>query len=264
MFIAGTNPPIFRISGGSPATGVTDSMNLFIRGTQPPSLTATVPLTIRGTTSGVGGVTKTMPLTITGSPFTNVMNLFIEGHDRGATSWLMNLFIQGGNPTAYGSTPLFIQNNNGGLTKRVPLFIRGTGVNDGYTPIGEDMNLFICRGPNAGITLFICNTANTNTAPLFISGSIPFHTKSYEVEHNSAIYGVSRFNTRRFGPSINANSLSPTLFIEGAGGISDETLTLFINGNVPTQTTGNVNLVIPVVYGANTKTLTLYINGFNY
>jgi hypothetical protein len=63
---------------------------------------------------------------------------------------------------------------------------------------------------------------------------------------------------------MNMRNVSPTLFIEGAGGEVDESVSLYIVGNAPIQTTGNVSLVIPNVAGLTPKNLTLYINGFRY
>jgi hypothetical protein len=240
-----------------------DSMNLYIRGTPAPIFTSTANLFIRGTTAGVGTSAFTMPLTITGSPLISVMNLFISGMSSGATSEMMNMFIEGSLHSSFGSVPLFIQNNTDGLTKRTTLYIEGAGQNAGHFPIGEDLNLFICRGPNAGITLFICNTENFNTTPLFISGSVPISTRTF-VSNDGTIYGVTKYHTNRFGPNMNMRNVSPTLFIEGAGGEVDESVSLYIVGNAPIQTTGNVSLVIPNVAGLTPKNLTLYINGFRY
>jgi hypothetical protein len=175
----------------------------------------------------------------------------------------MNLFIRGTNPNTYASAPLFIQNNAGGSTKRTTLYIEGTGQNAGYFPISEDLNLFVCRGPNAGITMFVCNTQNFKTASLFISGSIPISTRALS-PNTGAIYEVSRYQTRKYGAATNTRNVSPTLFIQGFGGEVTNSATLFINGNAPTPINGNVSLVIPHVSGPTPKSITLYINGFRY
>jgi hypothetical protein len=191
------------------------------------------------------------------------MNLSIFGMSSGATSEMMNMFIEGSNTNAYASTPLFIQNSNGSLTKRTTLYIEGTGQNAGYVPIGEDLNLFVCRGPNAGITLFVCNTQNIATTPLFIAGSIPISTRDV-FSNPGTLYGVTRYKTNKYGAAQNLHNMSPTLFISGFGDAVTASVSLYIVGNAPIQTTSNVNLVIPKVAGLTPKNLTLYINGFRY
>lgn len=213
--IPGTNPPIFRVSGGAPTA-----------------------------------INKNVPL-------------FINGSDSGATSDIINLFIQGGNPSSAISVPLFVRNDYRGANRRVTLFIEGTGVNPGYVPIDSNINLFIARGPNAGITLFVCNTDTFKSVPLFISGSIGIGTRQPDLFNPGAVFGSNPFQTHLYGPNCNYN-LSPPLFIRGAGDNVEETVTLFISGIAPTQINSNVTLVIPSVNGVTAKNLTLYIHGFKY
>jgi hypothetical protein len=218
FIIAGTDPPIYQISGGSPVVDFTDSATLFI-----------------------------------------------EGMSSGTDSSPMNLFIEGGNSHTQKWAPLYIQNDFLASDEEMTLYIEGTGGSDGFFPFNSNMNLFIKRGPNAGITLFICNNRTPETMPLFISGSVPIHTTLTDLSpHTHARYGLVRFHSSRYGPDSVSHGNCPTLFISGYGGTTTGDVDLFINGNVPTGINDQVTLVIPEVVGRVSGSPNLYIHGFIY
>ncbi len=254
--VNGSYPPIM---GGAPGTG---SVNMFIRGASTP-LFSSANLNITGATPGSGGRTFYAPLTISGTPPNKSLNLFVNGMSTGGTTTYLPLIINGGYNSVYGTAPLFVQNNSGGITKSLKLSIKGTGLNTGYIPHDEALNLFIQRGPNAGIELFICNTQTVKSVPLFISGSIRISTTPFNIYSGGALYGRDRYRRHTFGPDIIRNP-SPTLFIEGFGALETDSITMFIAGSVPQVITGQTTLVIPSVSGPVFATTTLYTHGFRY
>lgn len=162
------------------------------------------------------------------------MNLFIEGGigPNVGTSRVMNLVIPGGNPTALLSTPLVVCNLGLASVSDAPLFIKGQGGNPGYVPRGKSMGLYINRGPNAGMTLYLANNNETNSTPLFISG--------HPVVERSA-----------------------TLVITGLGGEVYGTSPLSIRFvSTPSYVFGEATLVMPRVVDGVFGSSVLYVHGW--
>jgi hypothetical protein len=112
------------------------------------------------------------------------------------------------------------------------LFIKAPGVNPGYFPLDASMNLYVERGPTGGITLFIGGNVSSGQTPLYIMGK-PEASDSLD------------------------------LFIMGEGGTVDASTTLVIPNVVgPTQSTGQLVLVLPNAIGNPSDIIELYIGGW--
>jgi hypothetical protein len=206
-----------------------ESMGLFIQANPVVSIPGMVPIVVTG--SNRDGAFSAVPLSITGSPLVKGMNLHITGKDSGGTSRVVNLVITGANPNVGGVMPLFVQNDAAVGSGSMRLHIRGDGMYAGYMPFSESLGLFIERGPNAGMTLFLCNNNLGASAPLFIIGA-PL------------------------------TSFPLPLFIQGYGGTPTGNVPMSIKGDVFKQVTSATTLVIPAVVGFTPESAQLYIHGF--
>jgi hypothetical protein len=211
------------------------------------------------------------PAPVPGTPFNDSMTLFVSGQDSGGTSLPMNLFIAGGNPQAQASLPLFLFNDRSDLAGAADLFIQGAGENPGYSPLAEGLNLYVARGPNAGMTLFLCNHYVAGGVPLSITGSGSFSTYvPPRVEAvPSSLYGRYRYGTFRYNVQALADVAGSTtpalaLSIRGSGGDLAGSAPLFVAGTVAAPLAGSVTLAMPATVGPVSNTAPLYVHGFNY
>lgn len=203
--------------------------------------------------------------------FNGSVTFFITCEDSGGTSTPMNLVIAGGRPQAANNLPLILFNSEEAATRSLRMFIKGAGSNPGYAPLSEDMNLHLERGPNAGMHLFLCNTNFGKSMPLYIRGTgfVDTYLEPPVETIPASIFGLNGFNIVRFNvQSISDLEHSTTpfvpLYINGYGGIVNDSVDLFISGALPVGLNSQVTLVIPSVAGIPAKTLPLYVNGFNY
>lgn len=219
--------PLYLFAGGSRC----ETVNVFLKSDPVPIADSSLPMLVVGSVNPCRF--NAVPLRIVGHGLNEYMNLIIHGTDSGGTAKIMKLTVTGGNAGLGGATPLFVQNDASGTNLDTELYIRGLGVNPGYNPYGESMNLFVERGPNAGITLYIENKV--------IASNVPFY-----------IYGA---------PSI---AQSASLFTEGFGGDLAGNVPFITQGQVPINATLVTTLTLPDVVGFQPSSATLYTNGFNY
>lgn len=207
-------------------------MNMVIEASPAPLQSIFLPMVVVGATTQFGAY-NALPMSITGSAMGHSINLYVKGHDAGGTSQVIRLFVQGGNPAIVANIPLFIHNDADFVGDELTLFVGGDGLNPGYTPAVSALNLFVQRGPNAGIPLFLCNNNMDISLPMYVKG---------------------------------APMLSGTLdmFLLGPGGGNTANITMFVNGGTANSYSDSVTMVIPETTGLITASSTLYVNGFNY
>lgn len=211
--------------------GACEYMNLFVRALPPASYAGNNPLVVTG--SVFPSQHAVVPLSIVGSQIAEYMNLVIQGKDHGGTSKVLRLMVVGGNPLKGGVTPLYVHNTGQFLDDGATLYVRGLGQNPGYMPQSESVNLFVQRGPNAGITFYVENKSSAVVANLFING-------------------------------VPALSDSLPLIMAGEGREVNMASPLCVTGEEFYITNSATTLVVPGTVGFVAERATLYINGFEY
>jgi hypothetical protein len=211
------------------------------------------------------------PAPVPSTSFNGNVTLFVTGQDSGGTSTPMNLFVGGGNPQAQDTLPLFLFNNRSVGFNQVDLFVKGQGENPGYSPLNEDLNLYIERGPNAGMTLLLCNNYVSNNVPLSITGSgfyqtyVPPQSETAPAStFGSYGYHVFRYDVQEMSDLANSTTPALGLFINGSGGAVNRSTTLFVAGTVASPLSASMTLTIPNSVGNVFDAAPLYVNGFNY
>jgi hypothetical protein len=228
---------LYMSAGGTPC----ETMNLFLMGQSFTPSGDSLNLAIYGDT------TSTMRGWVIGTSDNNrQMNLVITGSDSGGTSRVLNLVVTGGNPTSGGIVPLYVESTDDVFVSKTPLFIKGLGMMPGYMPIDKALNMFVARGPNAGIPLAIAGYFGSGIS----FGGIAIG--SYAVP--LTIIG---------SPAWSATSASSPLFIQGPGGIRNSSVNLSVRGDVFHSNTSATTLVMPGVIGFVPTSAALYTNGFN-
>jgi hypothetical protein len=151
------------------------------------------------------------------------LDLFVGGREFSTES--INLFVRGGNPTVYGSIPLFLWNTQEEAAGFLDLFVQG------YNLSGEVMNLFV---EGAGSGPLSSSVLAGSSIPLWTEGVITF------------TYGAS-------------GAISLFLKVQDANVISN-VATLYVRGAAPNTASGTIPLVIPKT--KMVKNTTLYVRGF--
>lgn len=222
-------------SGGVPC----ETMNLFVRADEWSDQAGSVPLFLYADT-----VSSTRALL----GFDSRMNLVVWGTDSGGQSRVLNLTVRGGGQVIDGWAPLYVEAADGGEVFDMPLFVKGLGVNPGAFPFSDSLGLFIQRGPQGGIPMFVQGISlpadYMSQGGIPVAGQIPL-----------AVLGVA-------GPAT-LTGTSP-LFVSGFGGDLSQTVKLFIDGDVFHAITGTSTLALPNVVGFQPSSAALYVNGFNY
>lgn len=215
--------------------GTTHGLNLSIAADPVPRAAGSMHLLVRGSTVGQEGMAGLLTLAVEGwdEPPYKALNLAIRGVDRGALSGVLNLNIRGANPSIVATAPLYVENGTALFTSDLHLYVGGEGVTPGAVPLGSQLGLYVQRGPNAGMYLYVENKWSGSSLPLVIAGH----------------------------PDLDGQA---PLFIEGMGGT--------ITGNVPLSIpvvsspvtrTGQLTLAIPKVVGPLSGTVPVSIVGWN-
>lgn len=220
--------PLYLFAGGVRS----ETINLFIQADTVPELNIFTTLALMG--SAQTASLKAVPLRVVGHlPYAR-MNLVIEGKDSGGKTALVNLWVEGGNNPVGGSVPLVVVNNSNFIeNQETSLFTKGLGKNPGHFPHGGVMGLYIQRGPNGGITLYLQQSRVESLTPLHIIGS-PVTT-----------------------------GIIP-LFLEGQGGVREGNVPITLSGGNPNTYNSFTTIVIPRVVGFEPESATLYTSGFEY
>jgi hypothetical protein len=160
------------------------------------------------------------------------LNLYIRGVDRGSWSAVLNLNIRAQYPGVGASLPLLIENHVLRTDSDLLLYIAGDGVTPGAIPFGADLNLYVQRGPNGGIPLYIANNWAGASLPLFVACH----------------------------PSVGGQA---PLFIQGMGGDVSQSMTLVIpEVSAPLTVNAQVPMSIPKVVGRQPNSVPLYVVGW--
>lgn len=214
----------------------TNYLNLFIKTDPIPILSGSLPLNIYGAL--VGGTTPgwvgSIPLYMgTSLPPSANLNLFISGIRSAAPSAAsLNLSILCDYSRAFGSIPLIIYNQQENISRLLPLYIKGLGVNSGYQPQNANLNLVTTGFGSGRYTSPLDLQANIN---LIINGfyPLPFNIMPYNI--------VTLF--------LKAPDSSP----------ADASASLFVSGAIPNSIDNNMTLFMKVLFNG---TIPLYVHGF--
>ncbi len=222
-----TAGPFLQSSGmnlfisGRPPDKVSDDISLYMYGSSLPELNAKAANVLPLYIPPPKGPSKSLNLFISGVEFTSWQPL----------SNRLNLFLKSSPPEVAGVIPLLIFNNQTTISDVLPMYIRGLGMNPGYKPAYDTLNLFVSGVGSGSLASPI---SRTNSIPLIITGELKPITKIL-------------------------NSI--TMFLKTPDGFpANNTLTLYVNGAVPPVASGSVTLVIPKTSMSNI--IPLYVHGF--
>lgn len=168
-------------------------------------------------------------LYISGGSNTVLFNLYTAGKDTGGTSQIFNLWLDGvAHNNSFG---MFLQNTQSEIDYFTWMYTAGEGFTGLANNVNSNINLYLERGPNAGMCLFMNNKQ--------IASGQNLMTHGFDIITNNTNLYVGGF-------------------------ILSQNTDLFIDGEVPQDLSGNINLGIPKINDIIRPKSLLYTHGFNY